>query len=498
MLRIRSNGPDYAVVDVETSNLKHGERPKTKFWGYADRDGYKNFKTTKKFADFLRRLPPKVLLHHSNFDIIQLLLDGEYRDFNIVRAHHGRLIECAFAGHKVQNTLTAFPVALEVIFNAFGYEKTSLDDLKKRNYDDCVLALECFLKLDAIFEDLIDVSPLRQGTVAGTTFKAAERTAGKMPMDLRWLECYRGGRVEVFDMRKIRASHFDINSSYPRSFLEVQPMETLLYCEVETKDWLCPFFDSDTEDMLLFPNGKFRTWIYRSNLERYILPNAFKTSVKILNSWSIDCTWLYNLRELVSKLYRMKQEATSEGIKTACKFLLNAFYGRIGLKPEAERVRVMEYIPDGPEVTAYKLGRSRWLCFDTVQREVRSNYPYASFITDNARCRLYEAFALNQPAYGDTDSLFTRNNRRQFTGETGSQLGQWSYKGTGAFVARNVKDYVFNGKITRKGGDRSLTWTFKEFLKGGAVREVTRERRTSLRKRTVNPDGTTEPLVVNN
>lgn len=487
--------PDYAVIDVETTELQSGFIPETKFWGYADSHGYERFETTRQLRKFLDTRSPKFLLHHSNFDVIQILVDRQHKDFSIRNSHDGKLIRCFWGKHTLQNTFTVFPVALKKIFAAFGYKKTSLKNLDKRNYEDCVNGLDCFTRLDRLFFDLVGVSPLQTGTVAGTTFRAAETFAGKMPKDLRFLHAYRGGRVEVFDTRETRAYNYDIHSSYPASFLDCPEKDNLLHLRVKTRDYYAPFFDAACQEMLIFPNGTFETWIFESNLERYILPNCEKTSLRKLSKHAINLSWLRALQPLVSKIYEQKQTAKDEGIKLCSKFLLNAFYGRIGLRPESEKCSILGYEKDGDDCTSYRLAKNLWLCFEKVQRETRSNYPFAAFITDNARARLYRAFARNNPVYGDTDSIFTATAPRAFKETIGPDCGQWAFEGCGNFRARNVKDYDFDGETTRKGGSKFLEWTLKRFCAGKTVAEIVRNRRTGLRKRETLPSGETLPLT---
>lgn len=519
---------EYAVIDVETSNIADGEIPRTKFWGYADSRGYECFKTTAKLLKFLGTVEPKTLLHHSNFDVIQLLVDG-CRDIKILKSHNGRLIKCTLENrHVLLNSFSAFPVALKKIFKAFGFNKTELDQLAKRNYEDCVNGLKCFLELDEVFQSLVFVSPLRRGTIASTGFGAAEKHAGKMPKDLRFLEAYRGGRVEVFNMRAVRAANYDIHSSYPASILECPATDYLLHVRVKTKDWHCPLFDAGSDEMLLFPNGSFESYVFQSNWEKYYEPYVDKTSIKILSRERIDFSWLCQLKELVRTIYD-KKAASDGAIELCCKLLLNSLYGRIGLKGESERARLLDYIPDGDDITVHFLGGGQWLCFDKVQRESRSNFPFAAYITDNARGRQFSALKRNEPLYTDTDSVFTKLKLSQFRDAKGDNCGEWgtkfyrrcltcgelffdsdtcSKKHPGSestdkqvyekFIALNVKDYKWADKEVRKGGTEKDIWTMKKFAAGETAKHVVRTRRTQLRKRQVLPNGDTEPHTVNN
>lgn len=507
---------EFAVIDCETSLIKDSEIPRTKFWGYADSRGYEYFRTTEKLLKFLKGQEPKTLLHHSNFDVIQLLIDGTRLE--ILKSHDQRLIKCKMQNHILLNSLSCFPVALKKIFKAFGFTKTDLGELRKRNYEDCVNGLKCFMELDQVFQELVLVSPLNRGTIAATGFAAAEKFAGKMPKDLRFLEAYRGGRVEVFDMRKLNCSNYDIHSSYPQSFMECPGNDELWRVRVKTRDWHCPLYDTSNTDMLLFPNGVFESYVFRSNWERYIEPNSENTSIRILSRDRIDFSWIVQLRELVKTIYEKKR--ISEGaIELCCKLLLNSLYGRIGLRGESERARILDYRPDADDITVYPLGKKRWLAFDKIERESRSNFPFAAFITDNARARLFAAFKRNDPAYGDTDSIFTTVTKQRFNETRGDGLGEWGDKGhSEPFEAFNVKDYrhgcfacYHTGKVNgkkcetchgtkfigvRKGGDEHTIWTLKQFARGKTAQLITRTRQTGLRKRIVNQNLTTDPLVV--
>lgn len=512
----------YAVADVETSRIKDKEKPKTKFWGFADGGGYETFKTTKQFLRFLKGIPPRTILHHYNFDVIQLLLDG-CDTLKILKSHNGRLIKCQIGEHFLLNSYSCFPVKLEKIFNAFGYEKTDLGHLTKRNYEDCVNGLKCFMELDSLFQSLVFVSPLKRGTIAATGFAAAEKFAGQMPKDLRFLEAYRGGRVEVFDTRKIDCSNYDIHSSYPQSFIEAENKETLMRVQVTTRDWHCPLFAADCNDMLLFPNGVFQSYVFESTWQKYIEPYAEKTKIKVLERTKFDFSWIVELRNLVRNIYD-KKRVSDGAIELCCKLLLNSLYGRIGLRGETERARILDYRPDGDDITVYPLDTGRFLAFDKIERESRANFPFAAFITDNARGRLFRAFKTTNPYYGDTDSIFTpvRNAVK-----CGDELGGWGDNGREWFQATNVKDYIFgctkcHGKkigtfakfetgehkgkckkckgkgflVVRKGGDEQLIWTMKQFAAGKCAEHRVRTRKTKLRKRRVLADGRTEPLTV--
>ena len=484
------------MIDVETTPIEHGKIPETLFWGAADYRGYMRFESTVALVSWLREQEPSLLLHHSNFDIIQLLTDGiiDIEKFNILKSHNNRIIACVLGKHITANTHAMFPCGLSRIMSAYGLTKESLDNLDQRNIDDCVKGLDSVLRLDADFQKVCGVSPIKMGTIASTAFRAAEMYSGKMPKNLGYIEAYRGGRVECFYCGEEEHSKYDINSSYSKSFCCARDTETLLHLRVQSKDWFCPFFDSNTFDMLLFPQGVFETWTFESNMEQYLSTNWKNVDIKVLEKIPIDATWLVKTSELVQKIYRLKQ-SSSGGIREACKFLLNSMYGRIGLRGDSERARIMSYVPDGNHVTAYQLTWDKWLVFDIISREPRSNFPLAAYITDNARARLYQGVVNTQASYCDTDSAFVR--QAELFPNISDEMGAWKYEGRKIFKARNVKDYFWDGAHVLKGGEKSTVWTLKRAAQGKTAIEVERETTGMFRKRIRNDDGTTDPITIN-
>jgi hypothetical protein len=512
---------NYAVLDVETTMIADGELPRTLFWGLADETSYYKFNTTKALLKFLKTYESHTILHHSNFDVLQLLLDGAPLD--IQRTHNARIIRCKLFNHSLLNSYSAFPLSLAAVFDCFGYSKSPLTcpthehdkesqydtcapcrhALHKRNFEDCKDGLDSFLRLDEIFSRLVGQSPLERGTIAGTAFRSAQECAGyKLPVDTRYLEAYRGGRVEVFNTNDTVAEKFDINSSYPFAFIDAPDNDSLLAVTVKTNDHYCPLFDASVDDCLLFPNGRFVSWVFESNLQRYLEPVWTKTTIKVIKRIKIDLRWIKAVVPLIEKLYRKKNDAKQKGdkaIETASKLLLNSLYGRIGLKGESERCRVMDYRPDREDCTTFQLSRSRYLVFDSIFREVKSNFPLAAFITDNGRARLYRGLVGARAYYGDTDSVISPTAGKFFNAyeKCGSAIGEWKYEGKEKFKAQNVKDYFWGSEEVRKGGAGFIQWTLKTMAAGNSPRQIVRERISELRKRVTTFNGETLPVVVN-
>jgi hypothetical protein len=192
-------------------------------------------------------------------------------------------------------------------------------------------------------------------------------------------------------------------------------------------------------------------------------------------------------------VYALKSVNGKNAKAVACKLLLNSTYGRIGLRPEREIVRVSDRVCGGRELVWCELPNGMVLNFCKIFTKPKSNYPFAAYITDNARGRLYAAFVKMQALYGDTDSVFSR---KRFGLQIGGDLGEWKHEGNEYFQAQGVKDYRFGDKEILKGGKHFYQWTLKTLAQGRNVREIQRTRKTPLEKRVLHLDGSTSPLIV--
>jgi hypothetical protein len=533
-----------AVLDAETSRLKHGERPRTRFWGLCiDGEGRRRFETTARLWNFLRRYPePLCLYHHHDFDAVQAIMDGAPLKIRDVRG--GRILRSIGPGeHEWRNSYALFPSKLAEILEAAGYAKLALGveghrdecrcaaceaQLDARNESDTVNGLEAFKKIAEGFEAAFGVQPLgeRYLTAASVAFASAQLHAGKLPRWLENREAYRGGRVEAFQVcaceiddelpgkltqrmcrcppARKNAQSWDISSSYPHAFQDLPEKDTLFYLDVEVdpkERGPCPLFAMGYEK-LLFPRGKFRTAVWRSTYERYIAPHGVVKRATPVQKVAADLSWLKGVAELVRQAYqvRLRAKQTNPALAYACKIGLNSIYGRLGMNSVRQVAITSDAVAAGDDVFYRKLDLpgvgKRFLSFLDVKTNPSANYLFASAITDNARGRLYDALRRNPGAiYCDTDSVFLPAGSR-FKGNQGGELGEWKFEGEGVLTVRGLKDYVWNGKIKRKGGASHFEWTIRRALTRGEVREVTKRRISVYDKREILPDGNTLPITL--
>lgn len=492
-----------AVADVETTNLKDGEKPQTKFWGLKiDGEEYKRFETTKALFAYLRDYPiPLTIYHHHDFDILQCLSDGS--GLRISEVRNGRVLQShGPSHHEWRNSHALFPSPLAEILESCGFEKPGLDDLEARNYADTEYTLQAFKMLAADFYKIWGVDPLcgRYLTAASMAFASAEIAAGPLPLHLQNRDSYRGGRVEAYRVGPCGpADCYDINSSYPASFRDCPKVDYLYYldCVVDT-DGPCPFFALDeNEEKLIFPKGRFHTAVWGSNYERYIKPHGGIKTLKIKERIKVDFAWIQRVRERIEHAYALRAVAKAEGkssLAYSAKIGLNSIYGRLGMKDEREIALFAKSVASGNDVQYYPLGDAGFLSFRKIHTRPKANYLFASFITDNARARLYDGMRKAGDAlYCDTDSIYIPKGR-VFPLPCGSGLGEWKYEATEPLTVISAKDYTFGTKTVLKGGKASYQWTLKKVLGGKVVKEVRKQRRSVYDKREILPGGRTLPL----
>jgi hypothetical protein len=504
--------PILGVLDVETTYLRVRRRPVTRFWGCALETGeYHRFESTADLVEWLSWMPQMRLYHHHDFDICQMITDGVIPSG--LQARGTRIVRSKLGIHDLVNSHALFPAPLAKILEAVGSKKLPLGidghpvdcacagcavALGERNRSDCVEGLRAFLQISDAYEDACGINPIRGGytTAAGAAFRAAEDYAGDLPVCLERRSSYRGGRVEAFRLRDCgEADCWDINSSYPAAFVDIPPVDWLIHAEVAVKneDSPRPFFREGSEG-LIFPAGKFRTWFFASNYERYYEPHGGIEAVRVLEKVPVDFSWIHRVSPLVSRIYADRVATKSDAMRFAKKIFLNSIYGRLGLKENRQVVRHTEDLPAEEDYTAYKIPQGGYLTFVDVPGKPKANYEFAAAITDNSRARLYAAMMSAHTYYCDTDSVYCKPGT--FRSREGAGLGEWKYEGSAHLKIRTVKDYEFGAKEVRKGQNKTRTiWTVKLALAGEGARGVgIKRRRTRYNKRRVRSDGSTAPL----
>lgn len=457
------------------------------------------FPTTGDLREHLaiRTPTPLRLFVHGDREVIAQLVDG-YRDvrFQVVRGgvvlassiHDGQII--------LQNIEPLFGGArLEDVAAAAGrdFDHRAPVDAQAASVMPGILAIASRM------HETIGQDPLtgNRKTSAGLAFAALTAAHGNPTVDLRAHDAFRGGRCEARTLRKVRATLWDVNSSYAQSFREAPPTDKLMLCRVRVNGDVPPCFDHDN-DRLTFPVGTFRTWIWASTYDR-ALEGAGVRILKAEESYPVDFRWMREAGQTLATWYDERAAATARGDRAtalALKGILVASYGKLGLNGQVELASVGHRAPR--EGVYYKLGDREFLRFKTLRHvtNTRANYPYAAWIADNARIRLYEGlrdtgFAAH---YWDSDAMLLYPGAKP--GNVGTGLGQWKKVRTADLQVFDQKDYQFGGTVKRKGGEHVKSIRLKTWAKSGTAHEAHRTRRHVYEARQVLSDGGTAPLEI--
>jgi hypothetical protein len=511
MRRANPENAQLGMVDVETSPITPGERPRTYMWGLALEDeGYERFPDTQSLMARLQKLKGVRLYNHHDFDVCQAIVDGVIPEQLSMRG--SRVVRCELGGVPWVNSYAVFPTKLAALMDAAGFKKRALnvDDhpmgcvclpcwrqLQERNESDCVEGLAALVSAGKRYKEALGIDPVREDftTAAGAAMAAAERVAGELPVYLEDRDAYRGGRTEAFHLRDCgEVDEWDVNSSYPASFVEAPEVDCLVHCRVRVAIDAAPrpfFRHSSREDGLLFPAGRFDTYFFESNYESYYRQWGSFEVERVHWKRPVDFAWLRGVAPLVKQAYTFKSKG--DAFSYPAKIFVNSLYGRLGLKPEMKVSYRASSIPDASHVTYLKIPDG-FMIFRAVPRSVRANYLFAAYVTDNARARLYDALMRSgNPLYCDTDSVFVP--RGGWKRKSAKALGDWKLEASGALQVRTVKDYTFAGMEKRKGGAQSTLWTLRYALGGKSVTLMRKRRDKRYSKRRVLGDGSTLPLV---
>jgi len=262
---------------------------------------------------------------------------------------------------------------------------------------------------------------------------------------------YYGGKFEVTARGKFYGYEYDINSAYPYEIANLidisdgvckQSKEYIkdavygfLYCDVNIPDNLHHSITIKDLNINYYPCGKFRCYITKQEYD-WLVERGVK--VKILDGyWIIVFDIKYPYRQLVNKLYRIKEEykIKDKTISRLAKLMLNSFYGKM--------CQLIEK-PDG----SLQAG-SGWNIF------------YASIITANVRLRVSDIqnLLLQDCLAVHTDSVITTKKIPDNLLSQG--LGAWELKKEGAGVILMSGVYEIGNKVANRGFpvDSSFTWS---------------------------------------
>lgn len=271
---------------------------------------------------------------------------------------------------------------------------------------------------------------------------------------------YAGGRTEIFRPLFDSDAHlfyYDFNSLYPSVMRDLavpgrvskvhDRINEMSISEIEIEvpeDEYLPVLWKKQDHKFIFPTGRFRGVFCGPEIMEAVAQGA-----KILKvHQSLEFENLGPLfRDYIDDLYRLKSEAKDPVQSMIGKLLLNAGYGRMGIKRERESLCVDDGSCGITPIDVY-IGDMRLAKKESFFGGF-SNSAIASFVTAQARLKLYRAMRPIQDHiyYCDTDSIVTTALL-----PTGPGLGELKLEGSAHRACFLLpKTYSFGDQTKMKG-----------------------------------------------
>lgn len=237
---------------------------------------------------------------------------------------------------------------------------------------------------------------------------------------------------------------YDINSSYPSSQVNPQPvgkplkyppkkglyttfMKLYVYhAKIRNRNW-APVLRkqigvrSDNPTDYIYEGRDFILYVIEDELEWY--KKFYQLDYEILEKWYFECKPIF--KQKILDLYDMKVKAKQSGDKVKeflTKRAVNSMYGKYAQKPYFPQVcywtqeeyekalKNKKIVIHGKRTEASSVGsKTAYIVYPASKKSDKANYiPTACDITSIARCKLLKAIWENRDSflYCDTDSVF--------------------------------------------------------------------------------------------
>lgn len=366
---------------------------------------------------------------------------------------------------SLKDALTSFKVKTAKSFTEEDYKhdmrRMPIEKLRAGCFDDCKGLYEL---LDIVERQVTGFGGTLKSTFSSCAMSVVKSKLAERAMEIpshegnQWAnelgrKAYYGGRVEVFHHAPPWVSGseyplvtYDVNSSYPASMRESLPWQ--LYGKahepgddlLDSGEWegiafarvnvphgmkIPPLPYRPAEGGIFFPTGEWSAWFPFNEL-RYA--RELGCEVKLLEA--IVYTKAAPFKDFIDEVYEYKRKSTGAA-RMFAKLMLNGCYGKFGMKPERDILRIFPTEEEGlgyaMATGAQKLHSWRVLCCQTFRWAPTTHYALASYITAGARIRLHRALLQSKhPAYCDTDSVHCA----AYSGQTSDLLGDLKQEGT--------------------------------------------------------------------
>jgi len=416
-----------------------------------------------------------------------------------------RLIEAKHDDHghitRFRDSLALFPESsIASLGQAVGLDK--LDGSKFHSGKHCEIEekdwtyceRDCQILYKAI-EGFASLTGELRCTIASTAMSVFRRGYLKEDVyvherhDFEFRKAYYGGRVQVFKFGKLPGNEvYDVNSLYPWSMCQRFPnpdhlqkwdnvgvhefirllgtkegMAHVRLTHLDSQYGYLPVRNDDGK--LEFPTGELIGWWCFPELRAALAAGVIRIHevYSVIFSEGMDSP----LTEYVEHYYDLK--ARSSGmLRTTCKYLLNALYGKFGEYRDKDEIYADEYSVEKHKELIKEFGENvDWIRYSLEGKNghykitkggakpsdcipTHAIYCFAAYITSHSRARMLDYMARSgEVFYMDTDSLAVTSMPPELVG---GGLGLMKDEGYGIAILHGKKDYVSTKGVTKLKG----------------------------------------------
>jgi len=177
---------------------------------------------------------------------------------------------------------------------------------------------------------------------------------GQVEKDIR--KSYFGGNVDVYINEVKNAYIYDMNSQYPNAMLQEMPIGNPIFTTEKNIDNIFGFvygkITAPSEEILRVPFIQYKDSYIgnvtcpRGEFSRMIFTEEMKYARKY--GYSIDIEYGYHFEkgtglfdDFVNKHYLIKKESTDPVLRQIAKLMLNALYGKFGMKELNSKLKII-------------------------------------------------------------------------------------------------------------------------------------------------------------
>lgn len=523
----RSESPSWFVfVDTETRNVPIDEnKVEAKlFLGYAcfvrrykqrnkqyETVDYLRFTESEEFISWVlskikKRTKVYVFAHNMQFDfqvlgIHKYMTEKGFKPLVVIIDSPPFIVSYRKDNTTIvfMDSMNYFRTSLKKLGESIGFKKLDMPDEKdpvEKWEDYCRQDVDVLRIAILSFIDFVKGNDLGnfQRTLASQAFTAYRHRFMDVPIYIHDEEdalemerlAYYGGRTECFKIGALYEKMYllDVNSMYPavmRDYeypfkyyghaenLDLNKLQEVLEVfsaiaevDVETED---PVYPLRFEDKLIFPVGKFKTYLTTPEL-KYALENNHIKKIRRLYAYRKGKIFTRFVDELYSLRLKYKQEG-NEAYAYMLKILMNSLYGKFGqngrkwktvmASEDEEFEEWIEVNVDTGEKCKFRKALNLIQFLDTEEESFNSFPAIAAHVTAYARMMLWRYIQIagrKNVYYCDTDSLLVNEigyrNLKEYIDV--DKLGYLKLEDTIDYAEIYApKDYVFGKKIKRKG-----------------------------------------------